>query len=355
MTSNPHPKEIFVWIWLADATIPVVAGRLHKSDGQYVFNYGQSYLKLKDAIPIYEPELPLEAGAHYPIYPLTMASSLRDAAPDAWGRRVIINLLTGLKGKAAANVDFDELTFLINSGSDRIGALDFQADSKKYSPRDSDHATLNELQESADRVLNGEPLNPELHQALHLGSAIGGARPKVLIDDNDAKYIAKFQTFADVYDVVGAEFVAMRLAEEAGIDVAAVKIDDAAHKKVLLIERFDREKTKAGWTRKSMVSALTLFGLDEIMAAHASYEDLAELIRTKFTDHSKDLTEMFKRLCFNILVSNTDDHARNHAAFWDGRTLELTPAYDICPQLRTNHEVNQAMLIQGQVVLASSQ
>ena len=349
MTSNPHPNEVFVWIWLAGATDPVVAGRLHKSDGRYIFNYGRSYLDLKNAIPIYEPELPLEAGAVYPIDDLIMASSLRDASPDAWGRRVIINLLTGLKGKAAANVDFDELTFLINSGSDRIGALDFQADSKKYEARDSKHATLTELQESAERVLNGEPLNPELHQALHIGSAIGGARPKVLIDDNDVKYIAKFQTSADAYDVVGAEFVAMRLAEKAGLDVAPVKIGDAAHKKVLLIERFDREKTEAGWTRRSMVSALTLFGLDEIMAAHASYEDLAGEIRRRFIDHSKALTEMFKRLCFNILVSNTDDHARNHAAFWDGRNLELTPAYDICPQRRTNHEVNQAMLIQGQI------
>lgn len=98
MISNPHPKEVFVWIWLTGATEPVVAGRLHKSGRQYIFNYGRSYLDLKYAIPIYLPELPLVAGAHYPIDPLTMASALRDGSPDAWGRRVIINLLTGLKG-----------------------------------------------------------------------------------------------------------------------------------------------------------------------------------------------------------------------------------------------------------------
>ena len=227
--------------------------------------------------------------------------------------------------------------------------MDFQASSKNYKARCLEHATLTELQESAVRVLNGEPLNLELDKALLHGSPIGGARLKVLIDADDAKYIAKFETSSDAYDVVGAEFAAMRLADLADIDVAPVKIVYAAHKKVLLIQRFDREKTEAGWARRPMVSALTLFGLDELMAAHASYEDLAEVIRTRFTHHSEALQEMFKRLCFNVLVSNTDEHARNHAAFWDGRSLQLTPAYDICPQVRTNHEVNQAMLIHGQV------
>jgi serine/threonine-protein kinase HipA len=88
--------------------------------------------------------------------------------------------------------------------------------------------------------------------------------------------------------------------------------------------------------------------LDEMMARYASYESFAELIRGRFTNASRTLKELFQRLTFNILVGNTDDHARNHAAFWDGRMLSLTPAYDICPQRPSGTEVNQSMLILGQ-------
>jgi serine/threonine-protein kinase HipA len=116
---------------------------------------------------------------------------------------------------------------------------------------------------------------------------------------------------------------------------------------VLLIERFDRVPTENGWQRKAMVSALTLLGLDELMARYASYEDLAEIIRHRFRDASATLKELFSRLVFNILCGNNDDHARNHAAFWDGEMLSLTPAYDICPQSRAGNETSQAMLISG--------
>ena len=96
-----------------------------------------------------------------------------------------------------------------------------------------------------------------------------------------------------------------------------------------------------------MVSLLTLLGLDEMMARYASYETFAEIIRHRFTNPRQTLREVFSRLVFNILCGNTDDHARNHAAFWDGKDLTLTPAYDICPQNRTGNEASQAMLICG--------
>jgi serine/threonine-protein kinase HipA len=97
-----------------------------------------------------------------------------------------------------------------------------------------------------------------------------------------------------------------------------------------------------------MVSALTMLGLDEMQARYASYQDLAETIRFRFTDPTPTLHELFGRLTFNILVGNVDDHARNHAAFWDGASLSLTPAYDVCPQARAGEEASQAMLIVGQ-------
>jgi serine/threonine-protein kinase HipA len=276
-----------------------------------------------------------------------MPGCLRDASPDAWGRRVIINKKLGLKGVSADEAQLDELTFLLESGSDRIGALDFQRSATDYEPRTSVNASLDELLASAERVEKGIPLTPELDQALHHGSSIGGARPKVLIEDNDNKYVAKFSATADSYSFVKAEFIAMRLGTLARLNVAPVSLAKPSHKDVLLIERFDRVKMPDGWQRKSMVSSLTLFGLDERMAQYASYEELAEIVRHKFTNASLTLKELFGRLTFNILVGNTDDHARNHAAFWDGKMLSLTPAYDICPQLRSGGEATQAMLISG--------
>jgi len=350
MTSSDN-KEAFVWIWLPQQTEPVVAGRLEADNGNILFNYGKSYLdRIQDqppAIPIYEPELPLQAGALPLPDGLSMPSCIRDAAPDAWGRRVIINKKLGRKGTDTDTTELDELTYLLESGSDRIGALDFQQSPTEYMPRSANNVTMKELLESAERVEQGVPLTPELYQALFHGSSIGGARPKALIQDQGKKYVAKFSSSTDLYSVVKAEFVAMRLAELAGLKVAPVKLVKAANKNILLIERFDRLPQDGGWSRKSMVCALTLFGLDDMIARYASYETLAEIIRHRFTEPKDTLKELFSRLVFNILCGNTDDHARNHAAFWNGRELTLTPAYDICPQGRASNEASQAMLISG--------
>lgn len=351
MTSDRNYKEAFVWIWLPEQTEPVVAGKLETDNGNILFNYGKSYLErmndARPAIPIYEPELPLKAGVLPLLEGLSMPGCIRDAAPDAWGRRVIINKKLGLKGARTDTAELGELTYLLESGSDRIGALDFQRSPSEYAPRSATNVTLDELLESAGRVEKGVLLTPELDQALFHGSSIGGARPKALIEDQGNKYVAKFSSSADLYSIVKAEFIAMRLAALAGLNVAPVKLAMAANKDVLLIERFDREKAARGWTRKAMVSALTLFGLDDMMARYASYETLAEIIRHRFTNPKDTLIELFSRLTFNILCGNTDDHARNHAAFWNGKDLSLTPAYDICPQGRSGNEASQAMLIHG--------
>lgn len=339
--------EAFVWIWLPNETEPVVAGRLTARDDILVFNYGKSYLARENAIAIYEPELPLKPGIQNPPAGLAMPGCIRDASPDAWGRRVIINRKMGHKGANTDAARLDELTYLLDSGSDRIGALDFQRSARDYEPRLAGNASLEELLDSAERVEKGIPLSPDLDQALNHGTSIGGARPKALIEDGGRKYIAKFSSTTDLYNVVKAEFVAMRLAGLCGLNAAPVSLKRASNKDVLLIERFDRQPSGGGWRRKCMVSALTLLGLSEMMARYASYQDLAEIVRHKFRDASGTLRELFGRIVFNILTGNTDDHARNHAAFWDGEMLSLTPAYDICPQGRAGNEASQAMLIHG--------
>ncbi len=341
------PDEAYVWIWLPGATQPVVAGRIARDGERLIFNYGRRYLERDDAIPIYLPELPLRSGAISPEAGLGMAGCLRDAAPDAWGRRVILNRAFGRKSRDVDVGVLDELTYLLESGSDRIGALDFQRSPADYAPRAVQAATLEELLSAAEKVEKGVPLSLDLDRALFHGTSIGGARPKAMIEDGDGKMIAKFSSSGDSYSVVKAEYVAMRLAAKAGLEVAPVRLERAAGKDLLLVERFDRIRTDAGWTRKAMVSALTLFGLDEMMARYASYEDLAEIVRHRFTAPRATLHELFGRLVFNVLCGNTDDHARNHAAFWDGEGLTLTPAYDICPQSRTGNVASQAMLIVG--------
>lgn len=349
MNSKPEKyTEAYVWIWLPGEIEPVVAGKLTAQGDTLVFNYGKSYLERDNAISIYDRELPLRPGALPLPKGLTIPGCIRDGAPDAWGRRVLLNRLLGRKGKNADVSQLDELTYLLESGSDRIGALDFQLSPVEYVPRSPVNASLEELLRSAERVEKGVPLNADLDEALHHGSSIGGARPKALIEHQNKKYIAKFSSTTDLYSVVKAEFVAMRLAKLSGLHAAEVDMTSALGKDVLLIERFDRIWSEKGWQRRPMLSALTLLGLDEMMARYASYQDLAEIVRHKFTEAQATLKELFARIVFNILVGNTDDHARNHAAFWNGETLSLTPAYDICPQGRSGNEATQAMLIGGE-------
>jgi serine/threonine-protein kinase HipA len=340
---SEQPNEAYVWFWLPNATEPVVAGRLEAIADLTVFNYGRSYLGRNDAVAIYLPELPLRLGLIPPLPALEIAGCISDAAPDAWGQRVIMQHLLG---RGSATIDpaaLHPLTHLLSSGSDRIGALDFQASPDMYTSRDDTSAPLEELVEAAERVDQGIPLSPALDRALLHGSSVGGARPKSLIDDGDRKLIAKFSSTTDSYQVVKGEYAAMELARRAGLDAAPVDLVEVLGKHVLLVERFDRVLgTKR---RRAMVSALTMLELDEMLARYASYADLAQIVRARFSEPRLTLRELFARIVFNILVGNSDDHARNHAAFWDGHMLALTPAFDICPQPRAGGETAQAMAI----------
>jgi serine/threonine-protein kinase HipA len=338
MTSES--QRAFVWVWLPGSAKPVVAGRLDAVGEIVTFTYGRSYLERADAIPLYLPELPLRRGAIDPLVG-EVAGCIADSAPDSWGRRVIMDRLVG-GGALGDTTDLGLLTYLLQSGSDRIGALDFQASASEYVPRTAPGATLTELSESARRVEEGIPLSPELDQALLHGSSIGGARPKALLRDDMRGLIAKFSSSTDTHPIVKGEFLAMELARRAGLNVAPVRLARALGKDVLLIDRFDRPPDGS---RRMMVSALTILGLDELGARYASYAELAHSIRMRFTDPVSTLRELFARITFNVLVCNNDDHARNHAAFWNGRELTLTPAYDICPQLRAGGETAQIMAI----------
>lgn len=347
----PMPTEAFVWVWLPGATDPVPAGRLVAEDEVITFYYGRSYLERPEAIPLYLPELPLERGRQRPRGAMRVAGVIRDAGPDAWGQRVILARHLGRLDRSHDTAELGLLTYLLESHSDRIGALDFQDRPDVYVRR-STSATLAEVQAATEKFLAGEQFSPDLDEALMRGTSIGGARPKVLLHARDnapasaPQLIAKLSTQTDPYPVVRAEAVAMDLAARVGLNVARTSLTEALGRDVLLVERFDRTPLPDGKEgRRLIVCGLTLLELDEVEGHWATYPALADLVRARFTDPNATLRELFSRIVFNICISNIDDHARNHAAFWDGKQLTLTPAYDLCPQLRSGETAAQAMAI----------
>jgi len=189
-TSNKKYREAFVWVWLPNQTEPIVAGKLEADANRLLFNYGKSYLERRNdthnpAMSIYEEELPLKKGVLPLLNDLTVPGCIRDGSPDAWGRRVIINRMLGTKGRDIDTAEIDELTYMLDSGSDRAGALDFQQSATEYVPRLSAQVPMEELLKSSERVEKGVPLTTELDQALFHGSSIGGARPKATIEETD--------------------------------------------------------------------------------------------------------------------------------------------------------------------------
>lgn len=335
-------RRAYVWTWLPQSAEPVVAGLLEQTPGQrdrLRFAYARSYLARADSLSLYGPELPLRSGWIAPGAGLPMAGCLRDAYPDAWGQRVILNRLAGARGASAQVEALDRFSYLLQSGSNRFGAIDFQSDPDVFAPRE-DTADLDTLIDAVDQVEAGAVLPAAVADALVAGTSIGGARPKLLIRQGGDQFIAKLSTSTDPYPVVNAEAAAMELARMVGIAAADSRVTRAAGRELLLVRRFDRG---AGGTRAHVVSALTMLGLDEMVARYATYPGLLDVLRSHAVDAGAIGAELFGRIAFNIAVGNIDDHARNHAAFWDGDRLRLTPAYDLCPQVRSGETAFQAM------------
>ncbi len=352
-STSDRPRRAYVWVWLPGNTEPVLAGALEArrprgkrsrsvtGGGPFDFAYSPSYLERPDALSLYAPELPLVRGWQEPADERSMAGCLRDGSPDSWGQRVIDNRLLAAQGSATNDVEIDDLTYLLESGSNRIGALDFQTSSTDYVPRQTT-ATLDELHRAAQALENGT-LTPELAVALIEGTAVGGARPKVLVaGDSGREYIAKLSLSSDPYPVVKAEALGMDLARRVGVPVPHTDIVRSLGRDVLLVERFDRP---GDGTRRMMVSALTLLGFSDFLGARwSSYPEVLDRLHQLAPPGVGSLGRaLLERIILNVLIGNTDDHARNHAVFWDGRHAELTPAYDLCPQLRNGREANQAM------------
>ena len=340
-------QDLNILIWPHGETAPVLAGRLSFEAFSVSFRYDHAYLGHPKAISIYGDDLKMHMRSLHTDGANVIFPSLRDALPDRWGRRVIAASLRNDTGQAMLEDDIIEAAVMLHTGPDRIGALDLRRPDCPISNEQNDAAPLEDLMALADLVEDGGDVPAEFHHLIPHCASVGGARPKALFTDTSAlKYIAKFTTANDSYPVVQGEFIAMRLATLAGINAARVELATLGGRPALLVERFDRTALASGGSaRKAMVSALTWTHENELSAHHISYAQLAESITDRFEHAAVAQEELFQRLVFNILVGNTDDHARNHAAFWDGATHVLTPAYDIAPQRRITREANQAMVL----------
>lgn len=339
MISNGKPHECFVYIALPGETEFVTAGRFQLDQdrngvpvGRFV--YGKSYLAREDAVSLDPLELKLSTETYETRQLNGIFGALRDASPDHWGRRII--------EKRAGKPQLDELDYLLDSPDDRAGALGFGLNVEPPGPKRNFNRTLDlaRLQAFADKIIADEalPQDPDAEQAQDLlegGTSMGGARPKAVVEDSDGLWVAKFNRQDDKYNHARTERAMLALAQACDISVADSKVTEIGGRDVLLVKRFDRELTDGGYRRARMLSALTILRSEDTHRDRSkwSYVLLAEELRRISSQPKIDAPELFRRMCFNALISNTDDHPRNHAVIAMGNSWKLSPAYDLTPSM----------------------
>lgn len=353
MTSDAA-GECFVYITLPGETAPVTAGRFALAvdrrgvpEGRFV--YGRSYLERPNAVALDPVELKLAPRTYATASMAGVFGALRDASPDFWGRRVIQRHL----GKAQPS----EMQYLLYSPDDRAGALGFGLNATPPAPKRTFNRTLDlaTVQAIADSIVADEdqpvaataaPVvgtgadHEQVEELLVIGTSMGGARPKAVVEDDDGLWIAKFNRPDDPWNSARVEHAMLTLARACGLVTAESRIVEVAGRDVLLVKRFDREKTDAGYRRARMVSALTLLRAEDTYQSREkwSYVLLAEELRRVCAEPQQNTAELFRRMCFNALISNIDDHPRNHAVIARDTDWGLSPAYDLTPAVPVSLE-----------------
>ncbi len=324
-------RKLTVFIYLPNKSVAVPAGIFTHDDDSGIgsFSYGRKYIERPNAIPVDFVALPLGAPSREVTINGGIYGAFRDGSPDYWGRLVIA---------AEAKVPPETLTvieFLVASNATRTGNLDF-----RQSPDDPEPILqppyfnqLAEVLEAAELVEKGETAENHLLMLLKQGSSMGGARPKCTVEWNDALWIAKFSAKDDTVNNPLIEYSMMTLAGHCGIKVPEVRNVTVGNKTVFLIQRFDREKMGQEWLRCGFISALSFMQWDEKDRLEWDYVKIAENMRRHMS--VDNIQELFRRMVFNIVVRNTDDHPRNHGFLIFKEKISLSPAYDIVPSLTT--------------------
>ena len=348
------PERAYVYFQLPQSLEVVTVGyyELSTRDGVPVgtFVYNPKYLARADAVPLEPFELPMRPGRFETVKLKGIFGALRDASPDAWGRRII--------DKTLRRADLSEVDYLLNSPEDRAGALSFGRGKESPAPTRQFNQVLSLptlLQVAAQ--LSEAFHDPQVNQAqvqqivglVHPGTSLGGARPKNVVEDADGLWVAKFPDIEDRWNNARVEAAMLDLAAECGIRVAYARVETVAGQDVLLVKRFDRTRVDGGYFRHRMVSGLTLLGAEDTYGDRSkwSYLALADEVRRRSSQTDKDLEELYRRMVFNALISNTDDHPRNQAMVAPGKQFELSPAYDLTPNPLVSQEKRDLALTIG--------
>jgi serine/threonine-protein kinase HipA len=320
---------------------PLLAGRLwahrRRNVESATFAYDAGYLAHPGAYAL-DPALPLATGQQQTPEGRAIFGAFSDCAPDRWGRRLVNRAEERrVRSDGGAERSFGEVDYMLAVRDDlRQGALRFRdpatgafiADEQRGIPHLVD---LPELLGAAERLERDEATVEELRTLLRGGSSLGGARPKAhVLAEGGRVAIAKFPSPAsDEWDVMRWEWVAQRLARHAGVTVPDSSLHAVDGKAVLVVHRFDR----VGERRVGYVSAMTM--LEAADGDRGSYLEIAEAIERESPTAGADLRELWRRIAFSILISNTDDHLRNHG-FLRSTTAgwSLSPAFDLNPDPR---------------------
>lgn len=321
-------SEVFVHARFQDGTVRIV-GRCRIADRVGEFAYAGSWRRDEHgmAFPLHPERLPL-TGAAFPLRHRAGLGLLADSAPDSWGRRVI-EAAQGFGRRPANGAEW-----LLATGDERVGCLAFSP-TPEPSPRRADFGAVGDLPRFADafeRIERGEPGDPLSEQLYRAGGSLGGVRPKAVVEHDGRLWIAKFQRRDDPFDQCLAEHATMSLARACGIDAAETRLASAGPRRVVLVARFDRTRGPPFHPTGHYLSALSALDLDDT-AQLGSYPAFAGFLRRVSGDHRRDGAELFRRMVFNVLVGNRDDHLKNHAVIHRaGAGWRLTPAFDVVPQ-----------------------
>ena len=297
---------------------------LRSSSGQESasFQYSDSWLYNKRAFNL-EPSLPLTPGWFYAGKDRKIFAFLADCLPDRWGRAIFLRMEKRRAQEAKETPKtLLEADFLLSANElIRQGALLFSSDTKGGLPP---LHFLGRLLAASTRLQKNMEEDEDLKMLLAPGASLGGARPKAAVLDAQGKlWTAKFPGAKDDWDVPLWEFLALQMARDSGIRVPECALQAIDGKNVLFTERFDR----FGAERVPFASAMTL--LDYRDGDHGSYEEIAEIIRQDGSHPAEDAKEIWQRLIFNAMISNVDDHLRNHAFLRGPDGWRLSPVFDL--------------------------
>ena len=331
MTSE---RQAYVYVQLPGTldTVPAALLKVEKlPDGTFVgrFRYGDRYLERKDAIAFDPFQLPLGDAVQEFTKLKGIPGAVRDAGPDAWGRRVIEHKLQ--RGPR----DLEEIDYLLNGPQDGAGNLSFGAtlDRPKAERRYNRTHQLADLIAVAEAIEEGKRVPVHMLEQLEPGTSMGGARPKATIEDGNRLWLGKFPEKGDRCNLQRVEYATLELARRCGITVCNARLESVAGHEALMVERFDRERKEGGYLRFGLVSGLTMLDCEDshVDRERWSYPLLADELRRWSDKPDGNRVELFRRVVFNAAVTNNDDHPRNHAVLRTKRGWLLAPAYDLVP------------------------